>query len=293
MSFLLAWTHWIVSNAVASSVREALGPQHPIRRVLHVNIYNTASINYTSYWTLYPKNGFLHHMCPFTYEGLESVFKSACDQYAFKTWPQVFAELDMPEDVKGSLPIFEDGLPVWNALHEFYAGYVDLYYASDQAVQADEELQAYWRFQCVPPYAKHMLPLSKAALAEQLTQAVFDVTAFHELVGHVVGLVSDPRGCFMQMRPGANMADQQHLVQVLALAASTGSPMPRFLDDWSWLLDLGRNAPQNHFNEAKALWVKLRDRLLELSSEIQRRNAGRPQHFCQFDPQHFETSVSL
>jgi len=289
----LTWTHWIVANAVVSSVREALGPQHPIRRLLHANTYNTAGINYMTYWTLFPRNGFLHHISPFTYDGMTFLFEAAHEQYRFRTWPQLFEEFDLPEEVKRSLPIFEDGLPVWNALHEFYAAYLDLYYASDAAVQADQELQAYWKFQSVPQYAKGLPPLSKAALADQLAQAVFDITAYHEFVGHVIGVLSDPRGCFMQVRPGLDMADKQHLIQVLSLAASTGSPMPRFLDDWSWLLDLGHLAPQNHFKEAKALWDRLRARLTEVSAEIKQRNLGRPRPFCQFDPEYFECSVSL
>jgi len=289
----LTWTHWVVSNAVATSIREALGPQHPVRRALHVNIYSTASINSLTYWTLYPENGFLHHMSSFTYEALRAGFEDALAKYEFKTWPQLFEDSDLPQELKSKMPMFEDGLPLWAALRDFFAGYVGLYYKDDQEVLADKELHAYWRFHCSPQYARALPALSKDALVNQITQAVFDITAYHEFVGTMVDFTVDPRAGAMQVRPGSTMADKQQLLQALSLTAATGSPMPRYVDDWSKILDLGPDAKVNRFPEAKVLWTRLRDRLLELSAENKTRNEGRPQAWSHFDPEYLECSVSL
>mmetsp|Transcript_48852 Transcript_48852/g.91421 ORF Transcript_48852/g.91421 Transcript_48852/m.91421 type:complete len:296 (+) Transcript_48852:2-889(+) len=289
----LVWTHWIIANALATSLRESFNPHHPIRRVLHVNQWNTASINYMSFWTLFPENGFLHHMSGFSYEGLGTVFNTALEIYKYQTWPEVYEACDLPEEVKDKMPMFEDGLPFWKILHEFYTGYVDLYYESDEAVLADTEIVAYWRFQCGPQYSRGLPALSKAALVDQMTHAVFTVTGYHEFVGNVIGYVSDPLGGFLQVRPELNMADKQHMIQALSLAASTGSPMPRFIDDWSYLLDLGRAAKVNRYEEAMVLFKKMQDALKELSKTNKQRNETRPQAFRHFDPEFMESSVSL
>merc|ERR1712048_127986 len=99
------------------------------------------------------------------------------------------------------MPIFEDGIPLWNALHEFYESYVNLYYASDLDVQSDRELQAYWQFKCVPPYSNGLPPLCKRTLIDQISQAVFDVTGYHEFVGSAVEYVTDPAGLFFSGSP--------------------------------------------------------------------------------------------
>jgi len=137
-------------------------------------------------------------------------------------------------------------------------------------------------------------PLTKASLAEQITQAVFDVTAYHELVGSTCQYVTDPSGMALQVRPGLEMADAQQLVNMCSLVASTGSPMPRYLDDWTRLLDLGPKSPmKNRFDDAKTLWSRLVDSLHAVSDQIALRNKTREHPCRQFDPQFLECSVSL
>jgi len=124
----------MASNAFSTSAREALQPDHPIRRLLHANFYKTASVNYGSFLTLFPENCFLHRMTSFTYEGMMTIFKAGVDTFRHRTWPQVYKECDLPPEVKDTMPMFEDGLPLWHAMHDFYAGYIDLYYESEEAL---------------------------------------------------------------------------------------------------------------------------------------------------------------
>jgi len=289
----LAWTHWISSNGVAASLREALNSEHPVRRLLHAHYFQTAQINFSSMLTLYPENAFLHRMSCFTYEGLTAVFDHAEKAYKYQTWPQMYEASDLPVDVKDKMPMYQDGMPLWNALHEFHAKYVDLYYADDAAVQADAELKEYWKFKSAPPLARTMPQLTKKTLTEQITQAVFDVSAHHELVGSVCQYVTDPSGISLQVRKGMDMADMQQTIAACSLAASTGSPMPMLMDDWSFLLDLGSHVKVNKFGDVKILFDSLMTRLKEVSSEIQERNKTRPHQCSQFDPQFLECSVSL
>merc|ERR1712183_944305 len=105
--------------------------------------------------------------------------------------------------------MFQDGLPYWALLHDFYSKYVNIYYETDDHIKSDSELQDYWKFACVPQFAKSMPSLSKASLTDHITRVVFDVTAFHEFVGCVVSYTTDPAGASLQVRPGLDMCDLQ------------------------------------------------------------------------------------
>jgi len=300
----LMWTHWIMSNSFSSSIRECLSPAHPIRRALQVHSYNTPKINHNSVLSLYPECGMLHRMSPFTYSALVDVFDQAASMYKFRSWGEFCKEMDLPNEVKEKLPMFEDGLEYWDALFEFYSGYVGVYYESDADVQKDQELQHYWAFTCVPQYAKSVPTLSKAALIKQMTQAVFDVTALHKFVGDVVVYTTDPAGAAMQVRAGLDMCDLQQFVQVNSLVAGTGTPMPMFVasgqegdEEWLSNLNLTEEAGQEPaaYAEVKKLHGSLMARLKQVSANVKKRNKSgqRERQFCQMDPMLLERSVSL
>merc|ERR1711862_994746 len=113
---------------------------------------------------------------------------------------QLYETTDLPAEVKDKLPIFEDGLPVFDALHKFCCAYTDLFYPTDDAVKSDAELCEYWKFKVAPQYTQGLPPLSKAALIAQMAQGIFDVTAYHDFVGGVVEYTTDPAGAFFQVR---------------------------------------------------------------------------------------------
>jgi len=286
----LTWCHWIQANAFSTSLREALRPDHPIRRVMHVHQYNTAFVNMTSYSTLYAEHGFLHRLCPFQYKSLQHIFHDAADAFTYKTLPQQYEESDLPEEVKAKLPMFEDGLPLWRCMRDFYSKYVDIFYPTEDILLNDPEIKAYWEFKSCPPYTRGLPTLSKSSFIDQLTQACFDVTAYHEFVGSAVPYLTDPAGAFMQVRPGCDMADLQHMMQTLSLASTTGSPMPLLLDDWSHLLKLPNKETTDKSLE---LWEAYRKSLLTFAEEVEQRNAKRSHAFPHYNPKNLECSVNL
>mmetsp|Transcript_22280 Transcript_22280/g.50957 ORF Transcript_22280/g.50957 Transcript_22280/m.50957 type:complete len:1024 (+) Transcript_22280:80-3151(+) len=289
----LTYTHWVQGNALKTALKEAFGPNHPLRRLMHVNQFNTAFINVQSYQTLFPENGFLHHISSFTYPALEGVFKAAIEAFEYKTLPQQFKDMDLPDEVKSKLPMFEDGLPLWKALRDFFGKYLDLYYPSDEALLADPEVKVYWEFKSCPPYKKGLPALSKSSLADQLAQVCFDVIATHEFVGSVAGYVADPSGAFLQVRPGQDMADIQQLIQTMTLTAATGKPMPLYIDDWKRMLDLGASAKVNKFKEASVLWDSMKADLVKLGQQVDERNKTRSHPFPHYHPAYLECSVNL
>lgn len=285
MTFMTAFQHldqlhWIVSNAVSSSVH-TMPIGHPIRRCLRVNCYGTAQINYNSAIALYPENGFLHKLSPFQYSALKSVFYAASAAYKFQTWPDYVKSRNLPEALKNDLPFFKDGLAAWTVLHGFYSSYVDLYYKDDTAVQMDPALQKYWKFTLVPQYQQGLPPLSKGALVDQMTHTCFSVTAWHEFVGSLIPYVSSPTGMFYSVRattPPQTHCDLNHYISTLCLTSSTGGRMPYFVSDWSHLLE----------EKARPLQAKLLDELRDLSKK-----QTDPTKFRDFDPVNWECSVSV
>jgi len=239
-------------------------------------------------------------MSCFPYDQLQAIFAHAAKTWRVQSWPQVYAETDLPEDVKSKLPIFEDGLHVWQAIFDFVAGYVSVHYTDDAAVQIDPELKEYWKFHQVPQYAKSLPPLSRASLIDQIASGVFHVTAYHELVGDVVAYTTDPAGAALQVRPGRNMADLQQFMQVNSLVAGTGTPMPMFVPsgevgDEDWLPHLS-TSDGKAFSQVSALYSTLMDRLRRISSEVKWRNrpgGGREMPCGYMDPLSLERSVSL
>ena len=288
----LVWSHWTSANAFTTSMRETLDPTHPVRRVLHVNQFNTARINYQSYLTLYPEGAFLHQISGFTYDSLSQAFANSAQAFRYETWPQFYERVNLDKELKDELPIFQDGLLVWNALHEFYFKYVDLYYSSDAEVCQDKQLQDYWKFKRVPAYTRGLPELSKKALVDQMTKAVFDVTAGHQFVGNVQAYLTDPAGVCLQIRSGHDMADRQAMLNILNLQASTGSPMPKLMSDWFWLFDPGE-ADKVRSKALRGIFQELLCRLNQVSETVKQNNTSRMQTCSLFDPEGFETSVSL
>eukprot|EP00445_Apocalathium_hangoei_P001813 CAMPEP_0203843458 /NCGR_PEP_ID=MMETSP0359-20131031/2600_1 /ASSEMBLY_ACC=CAM_ASM_000338 /TAXON_ID=268821 /ORGANISM="Scrippsiella Hangoei, Strain SHTV-5" /LENGTH=1059 /DNA_ID=CAMNT_0050758227 /DNA_START=66 /DNA_END=3245 /DNA_ORIENTATION=+ len=301
----LVISHWVVANAIASSCRETMSPFHPIRRLLQAITYNTASINHNSALSLFPAGGMLNRMSPFPYEELQRIFAVAADSYKFQTWPQEYEAVKLPEDVKSKLPIYQDGLEVYAAFHDFVSGYVNTYFPDDAKVTSDKELQEYWKFTCVPQYARALPQLSKQALIDQLTRGTFDVTGYHELVGYVVAYTTDPAGGSMQVRPGLDMADLQELLAVNSLVAGTGTPMPMFVpscepgdEDWLPQLDLTAKGGYDtkHFAEVSKLYANMMSEMKQISASVKTRNAagaGREMACATMDPLAFERSLCL
>lgn len=279
-------SHFIFSNGINAALREALPCDHPVRRVLHVNTFGASKVNASAAYTLAPEGALFQRMSALQWDGgLKDAFELGVAGYKFETWPQRVQNSDLPPHVKARLPLFVDGLDVWNALHDFYQRYVDLYYRDTAAVCADSALRAYWEFRSTRLYTQGLPALSKPALVDQLTHACFGVTAFHQIAGDVVQYVTTPEGMSFQIRPGQVMADAEEFTCVMALTASTGRMMPLLTQDWSHLLE--------RTDACMAAWQSLRESLQRVSARVEARNRARRIPFTEMDPIKFECSVSV
>lgn len=318
MKYHLAQTHMVVVNGTHVCVRKHLSPDHPIRRILKVHLFRTGMINFTGTKVLLPEDNFMERGFAFNREGYIETLRAGAEAYRVLTFPEFVKSKRLSEDVAASLPMVQDGTDVWGAFHQYFTSYVSLYYADDGEVCADRygtgcELMEYWvgwqkRGQLSDVRECYRLPpLSKAALIDHLTLHTFMSTAWHELVGSLSEYLTLLTGLPPKIRPEKEVpfkgiTDVQSYIQGNSILALTGFRMPQLLDKggqdengcpkrWKHLL-----LPDEHLESAKSLVDQLCKDLEEISDVIAQRNQERlalGQAFRAFDPQTFETSVSL
>jgi hypothetical protein len=265
---------------------------------MHVSTFGNAKVNGESYMSLYPRNGVLHTACALEWEdGLQDVFINASTSWRYESFLERCRKADLPEEAKAEIPLYTDGLRAWQSLYRFYSGYVDVYYADDQAVRADEDLQEYWTFRCVPQFTQGLPPLSKKALATQLTDSVFYVSAYHQYVGDVIRYFKSPSNMCWQIREGHEIADARSLTLAMAIACRTMRDMPEFNDPWffpNWKQHLQLPGNSLQVQQRINLLLDTLERDLKVcQQEIDAKSASRVRPCRGSRPEFWACSVSL
>ncbi|NP_001234873.2 linoleate 9S-lipoxygenase B [Solanum lycopersicum] len=152
-------SHWLNTHAVIEpfviATNRHLSVLHPIHKLLHPHFRNTMNINALARETLTYDGGFETSLFPAKY----SMEMSAA---AYKDW--VFPEQALPADLlkRGvavedlssphgirllilDYPYAVDGLEIWAAIKSWVTEYCKFYYKSDETVEKDTELQAWWK----------------------------------------------------------------------------------------------------------------------------------------------------
>lgn len=287
----LVQTHWTIANVATIAVRSQLHHDHPIRRVLKVFTFGTASVNNGSSYILREKKATLHRLTGLTFKGLTAVLELCATRHKFKTLPQMVEEKRLGEGVKAVVPISSEGLELWALYHEFFTAYVGAFFENDVAVLADEELREFWT--CIDRCGgdevdgDYGLPsLSVASLIDYCTHVAYSVTAQHELVGGVAPYIA--HNCAStSIRPGKNEMDVNVMTAIGVLTAFTGFRNPNIMDDWRHLLPLEPAAVRD------TMWKGLMDGMGKLAESIEVKNASREQPCNCFNPKYLECSVSV
>merc|ERR1712048_34842 len=263
--------HWIVSNCASIALRSCLDRDHPVRRLMHMFIFRSPSVNLASVKSLMPEHLYVHRAAGFSYDGLTNAMEDCAKSWKFQTFPE-FIEEKCLGVVESELSLVQDGMEYWNVLHEFTKAYLSIYYINDDDVVNDYEIGEFWRTldsmpqgppaqrgQGVAPGFGYKLPDlagGKGAfenLANCLCHIMFWVTANHEILGSVIEYFTTPMGLTTKIydesfsdgdcvsnigADGQVMADVQTFLQDLSVISLTGYRQPPLICNWARLMHI-------------------------------------------------------
>ncbi|RZB97660.1 Seed linoleate 9S-lipoxygenase-2 isoform C [Glycine soja] len=153
-------SHWLNTHAVIEpfviATNRNLSILHPIYKLLFPHYRDTMNINALARQSLINADGFIEK----TFLGGKYAVEISSSGY--KNW--VFLDQALPADlikrgmaiedsscpnglrlVIEDYPYAVDGLEIWDAIKTWVQEYVSLYYATNDAIKKDHELQAWWK----------------------------------------------------------------------------------------------------------------------------------------------------
>ncbi|CAN1784047.1 Linoleate 9S-lipoxygenase 1 [Linum perenne] len=153
-------THWLHTHAVIEpfilATNRQLSVVHPIHKLLHPHFRDTMNINALGRQILVNGGGLVEATL------YPSKYSMEMSSFFYKGWN--FTEQAVPQDLKKrgmavsdpnskhglrllikDYPYAVDGLDIWSAIRNWVSDYTSVYYKSDSDIQADTELQSWWK----------------------------------------------------------------------------------------------------------------------------------------------------
>eukprot|EP00980_Cylindrotheca_fusiformis_P011991 scaffold2836_cov99-Cylindrotheca_fusiformis.AAC.6 len=281
----LIWTHMLVSNVATRESTLHLPPNHPIRRLLTVFTYGATEINISAYNTLIPRTCILHRSTALMYTSLKDIFEMSYSQSTiFQPFPEQKYNPALQELIDdGKFPYASEGEEYYEIVRRFVINWLD---HSGDAANDDQANAFYDAMKTSTKGQTYELPEigKENAMVDLLSTIIFTVTAYHELVGHVIDYTLLPsRAGFRLTKRDPSRIDLQAFLYTMSIAASTSKRMPALMADFP-----------NFFGEGGApawereVWNTFQADLISQSKKVRNDDADREMEFKYFDPARFE-----
>ena len=143
----LGRTHLAMEAFVMASYRQ-LGNNHPLSVLLWPHFEGTLAINNASWKYLVSDRGAVDKLCGGTIQATRSVAAHGLQNLSVMgdQLPLTFARRGVDDrDAFPEYPFRDDSLLYWDAIHEWVAAYIRIYYQTDSDIQQDYELRAWGR----------------------------------------------------------------------------------------------------------------------------------------------------
>lgn len=276
LKYHLSYTHFIYSNSMMIGARESLSKDNPVRRLLKPHYYRSSVINWAAREILIPHGQLAHRTWAFTDNSWNQLFNDIFSDWKYEPFPKMIKSKRI--DVS-NMPLYEDGMLLWNCIKNYVNSYLDLYNYTDNM---PSDVSDYWKH--LNSQVNYGLPtLNRENLVDHLTNTIWWCTGGHEYVGSIVEYLVHPDGLIPKVCPGKSIGDVQTFAQALIIIALTGIRQPSLMDDWKHLFE----------EKAHDIVKSLQIELAKVSDIISDRNKNRKIKFWSMDPRILESSVSI
>ncbi len=291
----LLQAHLLVSNYFSLASIKHLPPSHPIRRLINVFTFRTNRVNNEAFDALTPNMGLLHRNVGFEYKSLMSVFDNAFqNSNAWEPFPKRNMRPELLEmSANGKLPYHSEGVEYHNIVENFVKEWLNEsgYAASDRYAEA-----FYNEVRESTLGQKYELPEFAGAdsIAQVLTQAIFMVTCYHEIIGTVIDYTNDYKCAGFRVREDGSdgspvtETDAQCYMLQLSIVASTALNVPMLMKQYQNYFGLD-GAP----SWEREKWDDFIEALEEQSEKVQESDKKKDVPFLFFDPKKFESAISV
>lgn len=292
----------LVAEVLVCVSRRRLAPAHPLLRLLAPHFEYTLAVNETARTSLLSPGGTQDKLQSGTLEDNFRVVNKVLSELRYDAIGARAEFAARKVDSVERLPVYpfrDDGLPLADALQRWAAGYLGLYYASDDDVRNDTELRA-WAAELAEGGGFHAMPAldTVQALSRFVGDLLWRITGFHAVINYAgweyaAWAPGMPSAAFGPgPRVGATEEDWFAMLPPLSVANGMMETMNRLAG--TRLNRVGEFAP-GHFTDPRVQpWVDALQRELSgIEADTAARDAKRPWSFPFLKPSRVTASIHV
>lgn len=172
--------HLSFANALAHAA-PMIPPTHPVRQLVWPHIFNTIGVNRKAAVALSNPDGLFARAWALT--GVVELYEYEVENNPLFKWMTPTQRFDAQN--MDFLPFQQDGRLFYGVVRDYVKEYVDHYYKSNAAVEADAELQLFGSV--LNNYTIGGAPalVTKKALVDAISTYIFYITGYHTQVGSI------------------------------------------------------------------------------------------------------------